>query len=371
MIGSARNESSLPKDSQELHRLHYHYPKNHTSRHHRKHEKMAAAGLLINSIVPTSTEPVVSEVRPTAEVRNESTTAKPRKTANKRPRPREPFGEADEDRTHRRRKVHHHRKNNNTLLTNSVHDDTLNLTLTDVDGTTSSSISSSSSTTAASSALPHRHHHLQNKYSTTTASDPTSRSEGEHLFSQGLDRAATESIAQTTNYTTSTESISATPTEVNRIAPVEQIQYSSTTETTLSTSSTVQTSTTANATAESSTTTTKRPQKIHRNKNHSTLGPARIDVTILESADRRHKQGSCFFFIFSILLQLFFNNYKKLQFPIFQQPTIIMLASRHRRRATVITRTIVTSATAKTIHTCTKTRRTLPRRRESGSRRSA
>ncbi|KAG8034769.1 hypothetical protein G9C98_007845 [Cotesia typhae] len=152
----------------------------------------------------------------------------------------------DEDDKPRRRKIHHHKLNkvnnsinNNTLLTNSVNDNNLNVHLN-----------------VSSDNWPIR----EEKESTVDVIKNNVK-----------------------DYTTTTrQSVSTTPIST-RASTTASLMSTSTTTTTTTTTTTPATTTTT-----TTTTTTKKPLKII--KNRTGLGPARIDVTILEPPDRKHKQ---------------------------------------------------------------------------------
>ncbi|XP_029158423.1 extracellular sulfatase SULF-1 homolog [Nylanderia fulva] len=283
----AENEEKLAdaEESLDSHKIHHHPPKPHASRHHKKHDKAAhtttdrdATTESIAKIGTTLSNERVSlttiegkldkyDTTPleafTAEtfVETSTTTLKPKKTT-RRHRTKETSAnrtEVEEDKTQRRRKVHHHHRKNNTLLTNSVHDDIPHANTTDISDV-------ASSTTAQDPAMTRE----ARRYTTVPTTVDVFRTSSD--FNQ--DRT-TESIAITESGTTgtsmyTTENIPRTSSFVGKGSSSNRPRNTSLTQTT--------------------TPLPRKYSKIPRNRT-GTLGPARIDVTILEAPERKHKHS--------------------------------------------------------------------------------
>lgn len=303
-------------DSRKTHQL----PKGHASRHHKKHNKTTHTTVdrdttteSTTKIVTTLRNEKVSTVEGeldkynttsfetfTAETAETSTTSilttvKPKKT----PR-RQKIKETSANRTEieedkipqRRRKVHHHRKNN-TLLTNSVHDDVPRVNTTDTSDVLSS--------TTRDPTISERHTYGRQKFTTvptTIAETSTVRQEFIDVsrISSDLNQDhITESIPFSESGTTTTMTSIHTTNNVPRI------------------SATIGKGSSPNRARSTSivSTTTPLPRKyskIQRNRTSGGLGPARIDVTILEAPDRKHKQGRISNKTFTILIKFLFSN---------------------------------------------------------------
>ena len=176
----------------------------------------------------------------------------------------------EDDRNQRRRKNHHHHRRNNTLLTNSVHDEIPVV-----------NISENPTTTSGLQNSTHESHQRQNKL-TTVIIEPTtitSNKIAEILDSDKDGERISEQTSPQTEASMTTESINTSQTSdyitSNTILTEVPNMKSSTnlSTTTLDLSS-------------------KKSTKLPKNKSTGVLGPARIDVTILEPPDRKHKQGN-------------------------------------------------------------------------------
>ncbi|XP_008543159.1 extracellular sulfatase SULF-1 homolog [Microplitis demolitor] len=245
---------------------HHHHNKNHT-RHHKKHDKLPVSTTGSSTqVYYSSTTSFTSTSSSTSDESTETpvpegldrsyesstlgkitTTELPRTTTiptaikTKKSSRRQKINKdnvdvhVDEEEKPRRRKIHHHKINkisinNNTLLTNSINDNTLNINL----------------------------------------------NVSQENWPIAEDKESTMDVLknQVKDFTTTTrQSVSTTPTP--------------TTASTTATPTTITTTTAATTTTPTTTTTTKKPLKIIRNR--TGLGPARIDVTILEPPDRKHK----------------------------------------------------------------------------------
>lgn len=293
----ADNEEKLADAEETLdsHKTHHHPPpKTHASRHHKKHDKAAhtttnrdtttesiakIGTTLSNEKVSTmegklnkyNTTPLETFTAETFVETSTISTIKPKKTP-RRQRTKEMSAnrtEIEEDKSQRRRKVHHHRKNN-TLLTNSVHDDIPRVNTTDISDVASSTTRDPTTT---------RERQKYTTVPTTIEEASTARREVIDVFRTSSDfnqDRTTESIAFTESGTTmtsmyTTENIPRTSSFIGKGSSSNRPRNVSLAQTT--------------------TPLPRRYSKIPRNRTSGTLGPARIDVTILEAPERKHKQG--------------------------------------------------------------------------------
>ncbi|KAK0090345.1 hypothetical protein PV325_001119 [Microctonus aethiopoides] len=240
------------------HHHHNHHSKNHTGRHQKKHEKSHVIST-ISPMIPepnsdsidtdtTEETPVFEEInrssydsategkQSTMEIEKTTLPATPK--IRKGSRRQKINKETNDDRQNeeerpRRKKIHHHKLKNNTLLTNSIHDDIHNVNLTTPDSSWS----------------------IANR--------------------NNID--GRETMIETTKMTRPNISTTSSTTK--------EIEYTSTTAATTSTS----TSTTI-ITSSSTFTPPSITRKVLKSpRNRTGLGPARIDVTILEPPERKHK----------------------------------------------------------------------------------
>lgn len=317
----ADNEEKLADAEETLDsRKTHHLPKGtHASRHHKKHDKTIHTTANRDTTTESATKidttlrsEKVSTVEGeldkynttsfetfTAETAVETstilTTVKPKKVP-RRQKIKETSAnrtEVEEDKPQRRRKVHHHRKNN-TLLTNSVHDD-----VPRVNTTYTSDVPSSTTRDPTTS---EKHTYGRQKFTTvptTIAETSTVRQEFIDVsrISSDLNQDhITESIPFSELGTTTTTTSIHTTNNVSRISATIGKDSSSNR---------------ARSTSIISTTTPlpRKYSKIQRNRTSGSLGPARIDVTILEAPDRKHKQGRISNEIFTILIEFSFSNW--------------------------------------------------------------
>ncbi|KYN04567.1 Extracellular sulfatase SULF-1 like protein [Cyphomyrmex costatus] len=293
------NEEKLAdaEETRSSHKTHHHSLKGHASRHHKKHDKIAhtTTDLITNttteSVMKINTTPSdektsTTEEKPdkyssietsTTETETSTTTILTTVKSKKQPRrqklkePPTNKTEIEEDKPQRRRKTHHHRRNN-TLLTNSVHDDAPRVNTTYV--------TSDVTLSTQNPATREKHSH---KFMTVPATAITEAStvrqgtqysevfRGNNDFSE--DRI-TESIAVTESGSTITMT-SIHMTEMPRTNPAIDKSFGRPRNTSIILPTTPS---------------VKRYPKLQKNRT-GILGPARIDVTILESPDRKHKQG--------------------------------------------------------------------------------
>ncbi|XP_023289788.1 extracellular sulfatase SULF-1 homolog isoform X2 [Orussus abietinus] len=228
----------------------------------------------------------------------------------------------DEDKPTRRRKPHghhphhHHNRKNDTLLTNSVHEIPLkNLTensepnsITPATVATSPTNLPTTSTTVITS-LKQGYQEETPIVETTIAGETAIDAQEKLEANLGTDDGVPgRETTEETKFRSSTRGIDGTSSSVTDFPDFGSAKAGTTTDsldTFFATDDSVGEDTTHPTTATSTaprstsvstprtpatTTQPKRP-KVQRNKTTGNLGPARIDVTILESPDRKHKQG--------------------------------------------------------------------------------
>jgi len=295
------NEEKLAdaEETRGSHKAHHHSLKGHASRHHKKHDKIAHTTDFItntttqsvtkinttpsdekistteekpdkysSSSIETSTTEIIAETSATTIL----TTVRPKKPPRRQKIKETSMNrtEIEEDKPQRRRKTHHHRRNN-TLLTNSVHDDVPRVNTTYV--TSDVTLSTQNPTTHE------RHNHKFMTVPATTITEVSTVIQGtqySEVSSNFSEDHTTESIAITESGTT----ITMTSTHMTELSKTNPIDKSFTRPRNIS----IMLSTT--------TPSMKKYPKVQKNKTSGILGPARIDVTILESPDRKHKQGT-------------------------------------------------------------------------------
>ncbi|XP_012225536.1 extracellular sulfatase SULF-1 homolog isoform X2 [Linepithema humile] len=300
------NEEKLAdaEESRGSHKTH-HPPKNHASRHHKKHDKIAhtttdritssttESAAKISTILgddkvsisterkfnkySTTTETSTTETVTETPITTIFTTIKPRKSPRRQKNKETSTNrtEIDEDKPQRRRKVHHHRKNN-TLLTNSVHDNAPRVTL--IMNTTDSSDATSST---QDSTTGERYNYNQHKFTTATntiVEGSTTRQRIADVFRSTNDF----------NEDHTTESVTVTETTMAMTSHITEVPG---TNSAISQDASVDRSRSMSTTPTTTTSPMKRYPKVQKNRTSGLLGPARIDVTILEAPDRKHKQG--------------------------------------------------------------------------------
>ncbi|XP_012056992.1 PREDICTED: extracellular sulfatase SULF-1 homolog [Atta cephalotes] len=291
------NEEKLAdaEETRSSHKTHHHSPKGHASRHHKKHDKIAhtTADLITNTTTesvtkinttPSDEKSSTTEEKPdkynsietTTETETSTTmiltTVKPKKQPRRQKIKETPMNrtEIEEDKPQRRRKTHHHRRNN-TLLTNSVHDDVPRANATYV---------TSDVTLSTQNPIREKHNHKFMTVPATTITESSIARQGTH-YSEVFRRNNDSSGDHTTESITITESGSTITmtsihmTEVPKTNPAIDRSFSRPRNTSIILSTTPS---------------MKRYPKVQKNRT-GILGPARIDVTILESPDRKHKQG--------------------------------------------------------------------------------
>ncbi|XP_076247243.1 extracellular sulfatase Sulf1 isoform X2 [Calliopsis andreniformis] len=297
-------------DGKEPHKSHHHTPKNHVNRHHKKHEHTTTANPTVTTVRTTVKANEVTEDRTTltettekvrfnvtltentesdtvttteSTVTTVSMTTKPKKIPRRQKVKETPSNrtELEDDKPQRRRKVHHHRKNN-TLLTNSVHDEVPVVNVSE----------SETTATTQSTTLGQKHHYHQTTYTTvptTTMKETTVQNET--LNSIGTTNDFTKETTMFTDAQTVVSIGSESPsfgesTETQRTTPT----FTKTTEGRFRTGSSPSTVGTTPITTPVTVTPTKKFPKVQKNRTTGNLGPSRIDVTILESPDRRNRQ---------------------------------------------------------------------------------
>lgn len=299
------NEEKLAdaEETRSPHKTHHYPPKGHASRHHKKHDKIThttIADFIVNteSVTKINTTPrdekgstteeksdkysttTILETSTTETVDETSaTTVKPKKSPRRQKTKETPTNrtEIEEDKPQRRRKIHHHRRNN-TLLTNSVHDDVLRVTHVNT------TYSSSDVTLSMQNPTSRERYNYSHKFTTVPATTEASSTRQETQYS-GISRNnnnfnedyTTELTAATESGTTVTMT-SAHVTEVSRINPVIDKSFDQPRNISVISPTTISS--------------VKKYPKGQKNRTSGILGPARIDVTILESPDRKHKQST-------------------------------------------------------------------------------
>ncbi|XP_034183565.2 extracellular sulfatase Sulf1 isoform X1 [Osmia lignaria lignaria] len=306
-VGRDTEEGS--RSTQEPHKSHHHASKNHANRHHKKHDHASTVNPTVTTVRSTWKQDQVTEDKTTSTGTTEklrftvtiaentddpdtitttetttttlSTTAKPKKasrrqkikdTANNRT-------EVEDDRPQRRRKVHHHRKNN-TLFTNSVHDDVqAGVNISEIVETTA---------TTQSAATSQKQQYQSTGYTTlpTTLTKETLQRETSSTVGttdESMKETTMETDPQTVPSTTETSSLG------------EWTKSQKTTPAVPRTTGTRSRNTFTPTTVATTPTTTpvipsKKFPKVQKNRTSPNLGPSRIDVTILESPDRKSRQ---------------------------------------------------------------------------------
>ncbi|XP_046616752.1 extracellular sulfatase SULF-1 homolog isoform X1 [Neodiprion virginianus] len=322
-IADDDEDAEEPGGARKFHKQHH--QKLHLNRHHRKYEKITpntsptstteasaktpmstigahststkespktlASQETTSPLLPTTTEVpklVQEEGLPsTAEVQQRATngTFSRGRKGPRRPKVQKDVGEnmndTDEERAnHRRRKVHHHKKNS-TILTNSVHVDVAGVNLPET-----------IETTVQQEVTPlHRHGHRQKHISIGVSTPTTSTLSPTDKF---YDVEAPLVLEDTD---------ASMEEERNHSEDHAGVTFAPETRHTEPSSSTIPPTTHAilrptsknppHARGQISLTTTTTPRTFRPLKNRTTgsLGPARIDVTILEPPDRKYKQG--------------------------------------------------------------------------------
>ncbi|KAI4503426.1 hypothetical protein M0802_001648 [Mischocyttarus mexicanus] len=323
-IPDNEEEPSESEDPHVSHKPHYHTSKNHTSRHHKKHEKGPHANS-INVTTTTTTHRSTSKSSQFSTIEKDSTiqednfnkynvtrpelstheresstlelssttttTMLPKAKKNpRRQKIKEPSNnttDTEDNKQQRRRKMPYNRKNNNTILTNSVHDDVPpNHNVNENTGTVASIQDDvtynqkSQYQTDKSTNVPivftsvhdntqednYRSNNVNNKLTTT------------EVTSQHVSSFVTETPGSIGTVEFGTPMFKPTvSTTVNNPIP--------------SKSETNTAGSTIQLTVPTTIPPVKKIPKVQRNKTGGILGPARIDVTILETPDRKHKQG--------------------------------------------------------------------------------
>ena len=288
LLDSEESQTSLP------HKSHHRHLKNHTNRHHRKHDKITRpmtfpTNLHSTTKVTPSERTVVTDqisaIETISLLEEESTpqtsrideinksaiplTSRPKKPS-RRQKPKEfPGNKTDneEDKNQRRRKNHHHHhhRRNNTLLTNSVHDEIQN-----------TNVSVNTATTTGFQNTIHRNNDREDSLTTEITVAEIASTDKDN---QKLEQEIGEQTSTHTESSMFTESSQNSDYDTSKAAITGS--FSTIELTTMATTMSV-----FNA--------SKKLPKLLKNKTTGVLGPARIDVTILEPPDRKHKQGNFF-----------------------------------------------------------------------------
>lgn len=327
LVVDGSEDSDEPRGSRKLHKQHH--QRVHLNRHHKKWDKtipstsgttatptttitstatplstFAASSTRINESLKTSAaqettftfSPVTTEAPNLEEEKVvvpefQKTTNGTLSRGRKGPR-RQKFKEfgvnrtdIDEGGNHRRRKGHHHRRNN-TILTNSVHDDVVGVNLTD---------NVETATLLPETTPLHRHHHHRPKEPQITVSSSTRPT-----------TSTTEKIGTGEKIPSVMEDAEVPVHEENHADATGRVNTPSNTLPTVSSDSMPATTSTPTISQGQTTTrisshgrrqpsvpvvTTPRTLKTPKNRTSGGLGPARIDVTIVEPSDRKYKPG--------------------------------------------------------------------------------
>ncbi|XP_043784109.1 extracellular sulfatase SULF-1 homolog isoform X2 [Apis laboriosa] len=310
------------KSTEEAHKPHHHPSKNHVNRHHKKHEhantinpaattvrsttvKRVDQATEGRSVASTDTTENKSRFNVTATESSDtdtittsseststvslSSTFKPKK-ASRRQKTKEPVvgnrTEAEDDKVQRRRKIHHHRRNN-TLFTNSVHDE---VPIVNVSETIETTVTAQSTTSRS------QYHHQTTRYTTiptTTMKETTIHREntvtGIGDVTNDFTKENTVGTNPQTILSTGSETIDRETTESQTATPPFTRTTGTEGRSRTTFPSTVVTTTTTSVTIPVTISSNKRFPKVQKNRTNN-LGPSRIDVTILESPDRRSRQ---------------------------------------------------------------------------------
>ncbi|XP_031830711.2 extracellular sulfatase Sulf1 isoform X1 [Nomia melanderi] len=291
-------------------RSHHNVSKPHSNRHHKKHDHAvqpvtttARTTLKPSQVTEdktttteitekprvsvTLTERTDSETITTTEstTTTQSTTTVRSKKFSRRPKIKETLGnrtEVEEDKPLRRRKVHHHRRNN-TLFTNSVHDE---VSTVNVSETTETTVPTQSTTTTQRSQV---HQAKYTTLPTTTMKETTLQRETTNTLgtTNDFNKETTIEMDSQTGLTGSEPSSHSEPIEPQRTST---IIAKSTTDDRSKTASLPSTMITTPMTNPVTVAPARKTPKIHKNRTTANLGPSRIDVTILESPDRKNRQ---------------------------------------------------------------------------------
>lgn len=290
------NEEKLAdaEESRGPHRSHHHSLKVHVNRHHKKNDKIA------DRVTNATTESVATangfrEVSTEGNAERHGTTAvetittessvtsslgKPKKSNRNRPRIKESSAnrtETEEDKPPQRRRKpasSHHQRRNNTLFTNSVHD-----------AVTHANANETETTRDPMATVRDRYE------STTTAMTDVARNTTRQRISGADDvsdddaenRTTIGSIAITEPETTTATWTRGATEIVPRTRPTTGPDKGAGANRSRNNSAATSASTTAP--------TTRKYPKVQKNRTSGILKPARIDVTILEGPDKKHKHG--------------------------------------------------------------------------------
>ncbi|XP_053978729.1 extracellular sulfatase SULF-1 homolog isoform X1 [Hylaeus volcanicus] len=282
---------------------HHHAQKNHANRHHKKHDHASTINPGVTtgrstsksnqvtddgigftstaekSIAITYNDPIAIAEQTTGTT-TVPTTIKSKKVS-RRPKIKETSNnrtEVEIDKPQKRRKIHH--RKNNTLFTNSVHDEVSVASL----GETSEAVATTQSTMSSQ-----RHQYHQTRYTTlptaimgeTTLQKEASSSTG---TTSDFDKETTMEMDPQTVLSTGSETSSVMESTMpQRTTPVFV-------KATIDAHSRTASLPTTPMVEPVTITPPRKFPKLQKNKTAGNLGPSRIDVTILESPDRKNKQ---------------------------------------------------------------------------------
>ncbi|XP_017757871.1 PREDICTED: extracellular sulfatase SULF-1 homolog isoform X2 [Eufriesea mexicana] len=302
-----RDPEDGSKSTEEPHKPHHHPPKNHVNRHHKKHDHTSTVNPTVTTTVrstmkhnqvtedataftDTTVKPkfivtvagntdidTITTTEPTSTTL--STTSKPKKIPRRQKGPVNNRTEVEDDKPPKRRKIQHHRRNS-TILTNSVHDE---IALVNVSETIETTVTTQSTANQ-------RHQYHPTKYTTiatTTMRETTIQRETPSTVTNDITKETTMGTGLQTILSTGSETSSLGETTVaQRTTPLFTRTNEARFRTTFPTTTTVPTTP---VTTPVIIPPTRKFPKIQKNRT-TNLGPSRIDVTILESPDRRNRQ---------------------------------------------------------------------------------
>lgn len=299
-------------EGKEPHKSHHHTSKNHVNRHHKKHDHTTTVNPTIATTRSTWRMTEVTEDRTmsteatekpktgvtfagntdgetvsTTDSTTESTTTTLSMTSRPKKVPRRQKvketstnrTEVEDEKPQRRRKVHHHRRNN--TFTNSVHDEVPTVNVSETETTVATQVTTTSQ-------KHHSHHSRYTTVPTTPMKETTVQRETSSTgTTNDFTKETTITDAQTVVSTGSESSSFAKSTEFQKTTPT----FTKLTEGRSRTMTLPTTASTTPMTTPVTVSSTRKFPRVQKNRTTANLGPSRIDVTILESPDRKNRQG--------------------------------------------------------------------------------
>ncbi|XP_043288320.1 extracellular sulfatase SULF-1 homolog [Venturia canescens] len=266
------------------HAINLDHQKNHTSRHHNKHGKISPftmmPSLKYSSVVPntstTMTPPISFDFLTPGKftifpASHTTETLRPlRSRQNLRRQKSKEINRLgmDDEKSTKQNKIHNNKKNV-TVLTNSVHDKVIDMNV----------VNNITSSTTRAPSLPQRHHRYNAGKITTL---PISRNYNLQTFTK-ITTSAEKAVTGMNTDPLLSEITILPSVNVTNLAPRINVPA-------VSTTFSVPVMATNRETSSILTSTTRKLTRVSKNRT-GTLGPARIDVTILEPSDGRNKQA--------------------------------------------------------------------------------